>query len=197
MLAAPTPAGGGHPFWHLLLVAIACVAVFAGIKIWETWCAHAEDRRPERRAWSRPSSPLVIELALASFGSSATHFIAGPSHFHEAAAFGVFFLAAAGFQTAWSLAVVRRATRSLLMVGAAGNAGLLAVWFVTRTIGLPIGPRPWRPEAIGPLDMLASLLEVFVVGGCLWLVRHQDPRNPSGRRVGRVDHYGARFDTHQ
>jgi hypothetical protein len=154
------------------LVAIASVAVFAGIKAWESWCAHVENRGPERRPWSRPCSPLVVELALASLGASATHVIAGPAHFHEATAFGLFFLAAAAFQAVWALALIRRASRVLLIVGAAGNAGLLAVWLVTRTIGLPIGPRIWRPEAIGPPDALASLLEVAVVVGSLWLMRH-------------------------
>ena len=171
MLGTPTTAGG-HPFWHLLVVAIASVAVFAGIKAWESWCAHVENRGPERRPWSRPCSPLVVELALASLGSSATHFIAGPSHFREATAFGLFFLAAAAFQAAWALAVIRRASRLVLVVGAAGNAGLLMLWFETRTIGLPIGPRIWRPEAIGPPDALSSLLEVAVVVGSLWLMRH-------------------------
>lgn len=174
MLGTPATAGG-HPFWHLLVVAIASVAVFAGIKAWESWCAHVENRGPERRPWSRPCSPLVVELALASLGSAATHFIAGPSHFHEATAFGLFFLAAAAFQAVWALALIRRASRVLLTVGAAANAGLLALWLATRTIGLPIGPRIWRPEAIGPPDALASLLEVAVVIGSLWLMRHHYP----------------------
>src|ERR1700752_5463609 len=109
MLGTPTTAGG-HPFWHLLVVAIASVAVFAGIKAWEAWCAHAEKRGPEPPPWSRRRSPLVVECALASLGSSATHFIAGPSHFREATAFGLFFLTAAAVQAGWALAVICRTT---------------------------------------------------------------------------------------
>jgi hypothetical protein len=173
-----TTTAGGHPFWHLLVVAIASVAVFAGIKAWESWCARIERRGPEPRPWSRPRSRLVVELALASLGSSATHFMAGPSHFREATAFGLFFLGAAAFQAAWAVAVIRRANRLLLFVGAAVNAGLLALWFVTRTVGLPIGPRVWRPEAIGPPDALSSVLEVAVVVGSLWLMHQKTAYEP-------------------
>ena len=183
-LGTPTTAGG-HPFWHLLVVALASVAVFAGIKAWEAWCAHVERRSPEPPPWTRRRSPLVVEIAVASLGSSAIHFMAGPSHFREATAFGLFFVAAAAFQAAWALAVIRRANRLLLIVGAAVNAGFLALWFVTRTVGLPIGPRVWRPEAIGPTDALSSVLEVVVVAGSLWLMRRHYPRSEPVRSLPR------------
>jgi hypothetical protein len=183
-LGTPTTAGG-HPFWHLLVVALASVAVFAGIKAWESWCAHVEKRGPEPPPWTGRRSPLVVELAVASLGSSATHFMAGPSHFREATAFGLFFLGAAAFQAAWALAVIRRTTRLLLIVGAAVNAGFLALWFVTRTVGLPMGPRVWQPEAIGPPDALSSVLEVAVVVGSLWLMRRHYPRSAAVRNLPR------------
>ena len=52
MLAAQTAAGGsgGHPVWHLVIVAIASVAVFAGLKGWEWWRSYAQ---PDE---SRPAS---------------------------------------------------------------------------------------------------------------------------------------------
>jgi hypothetical protein len=44
------------------------------------------------------------------------------------------------------------------------NSAVIAVWIVSRTIGLPIGPHPWQPEAIGLLDLFATGFEVALVG---------------------------------
>jgi peptidoglycan/LPS O-acetylase OafA/YrhL len=153
-------------------------------------------RRPGRRRgrprvghqpwpWARPRSPLVVGVALASVGGSVTHAAVGPKHFNEATMFGVFFLVASALQAAWALLVIRRADRQLLAIGAAGNAAVLVLWAVTRTVGLPIGPEIWHPEAVFAPDLAASLLEVAVIVGALWLLLHQAhasrrPGRPSG-----------------
>ena len=67
--------------------------------------------------------------------------------------------------------VYRGATRSLLIAGAWGSAGVALLWLVTRTVGLPIGPHAGRPEAVGPLDTLATLDEQAIVLLVLALVR--------------------------
>jgi hypothetical protein len=163
--------GLGHPFWHLLVVAIVSVAVFGGIKAWEWWNSSTPaGGRTRRRAWVRPSSPVVVGVALASLGSSLTHGAVGPEHFREAAAFGVFFLVAAALQAAWALLVIRRADRLLLAIGAAGNSAVLVLWGITRTVGLPVGPQIWHPEAVSAPDLFASLLEVTIIIGSSWLV---------------------------
>lgn len=184
MLGADSTANarGGHPVWHLLIVAMACVAVFVGIKAWEWWRAYVEHRRglgvagpglgsyPRRRPRDQPHDRLVVGVALASAGCSATHAAVGPAHFREAAAFGVFFLAASAFQAAWAVLIVRRAGRLLLAIGAAANAAVLVLWALTRTVGLPLGPDMWRPEAVSGPDLFASLLELTVVLGASWLL---------------------------
>jgi hypothetical protein len=187
LLAAPTRAVG-HPVWHLLIVAIASVAVFAGLKIWEWWRLptgrHASrDVRARqaadfgrRRPWARPSSPQVVWVALASAGCSVAHAAVGPAHFHEFVAFGVFFVVASVLQAVWALLVIRRADRLLLAIGVAGNAAVLALWAVTRTVGLPFGPEVWRPEAVAAPDVFASLLELTVVVGALWLLHQTEGR---------------------
>jgi hypothetical protein len=191
MLFAQTTAagGGGHPVWHLLIVAIASVVVFAGLKAAEWWCSYTKkhgrqgvaraglesDAGPGRPS-ARPSSALVIGIAVASAGCSATHAAVGPSHFHEATAFGVFFVVASALQAAWAVLVVRGADRLLLAVGVAGNAAVLVLWAITRTVGLPFGPEIWRPEAVAAPDMFAALLELTVVLGGSWLLLHR-PRS--------------------
>jgi hypothetical protein len=40
----------------------------------------------------------------------------------------------------------------------------VAVWLLSRTVGLPLGPTPWEPEGIGILDVLATVFEIAVIG---------------------------------
>jgi hypothetical protein len=201
MLADATRSGdGGHPFWHLLVLAGASVAVFAALKVWEWWRSFTEHRNrrrvaaasvasdiSQRRPWAHTSSPLIVVVALASAGCSVTHAAVGPAHFHEATAFGVFFVVAAALQAVWALLVLRRADRELLGIGAVGNAALLGLWALTRTLGLPVGPEIWRPEPIAATDLFASALEVTIVLGAAWLLlRHAEPE-PTKRDLSRAD----------
>jgi hypothetical protein len=182
---------GGHPFWHLLIVAIASVAVFAALRASEWWRSRPPHRGARndgsrlpsgagrRRLWARPKRPLVVLVALASAGCSATHAAVGPAHFHEFTAFGVFFVVASVLQAAWTLLVIRRVDRLLLAIGAAGNAAALVLWALTRTVGLPLGPETWHPEAVAAPDVFASLLELTVVVGATWLLcQTQGRRRP-------------------
>jgi hypothetical protein len=59
-------------------------------------------------------------------------------------------------------------SRSACLVGIVGNGAMVAVWAVSRTAGLPIGPEPWTPEAIGALDVVATGLELFIVAVGAW-----------------------------
>jgi hypothetical protein len=59
--------------------------------------------------------------------------------------------------------IAYRPNRTLLLVGAVGNAATIVLWTLTRTVGLPVGPQPWHPEAIGPLDLISTLLELAIV----------------------------------
>ena len=53
----------------------------------------------------------------------------------------------------------------------------LVLWLVSRTIGLPIGPETWTPEAVGLADVGCCLLELVTlalasVGGVTALLSH-------------------------
>jgi hypothetical protein len=146
-------------------VAAAAVAVFLAIKLLEWW-GH---RRRTRRPVARPSGPIAA-LALSSLGSSAIHAAVCPSHFREATAFGVFFIVISAAQAGWAIAIILRPSRRLLLAGAIGNAGVVALWVLTRTVGLPFGPEIWRPEAITAADAVATQLEVGLGLGAYWLL---------------------------
>jgi hypothetical protein len=74
---------------------------------------------------------------------------------------GLFELSACA-QLIWGIAVYRGASRTVLLAGVAGNLAIVAVWILSRTTGLPIGPTPGDPEAVGLIDTVASCDEVLL-----------------------------------
>jgi hypothetical protein len=164
---------GTHPVWHYALGAAGSVGVFVGIKVHERWrrvgrpagglVPHRSSRR-EGVGW------IVIVVALSSFSCSAIHGSVSGDHFREWALFGVFFVVASTLQAAWAVAVLVRPRRLLFVLGAAGNLSVVVLWTVTRTVGLPVGPEVWRPEAVSPLDAVATGLELAIVLGASWLI---------------------------
>ncbi|MDP9333135.1 MAG: hypothetical protein M3Q30_07480 [Actinomycetota bacterium] len=154
---------GGHPLWHLLIVAAGAVGVLAVIKAKEHWDRDLRPRRANRTRWFPAPTVPVLTLALLSAATAAIHSAVSAEHFEEAFIFGAFFLAASAAQAGWAILIVYRPSRALLLVGAVGNAATIVLWTLTRTVGLPVGPRPWHPEAIGTLDLISTLLELAIV----------------------------------
>lgn len=103
---------------------------------------------------------LLASSALCSAGAAALHFAVVPHHLAEFAPFGAFFLMVGIGQLALALLLVLRPSRLLFKVGLFSSVGLLALWLVSRTTGLPIGPDPWVPEQAGVTDVLCVALEV-------------------------------------
>jgi hypothetical protein len=107
---------------------------------------------------------LVSIAAALSFCAAAIHLSVIQSHLDEGILFALFFLAIGWFQMLWPLAYFLRRSTRVAAVGLAVNLGITAVWVVSRTVGVPFGPTPWVPEAIGFADLLASALELGIVG---------------------------------
>src|SRR5712692_7698368 len=131
----------GHPLWHLLIVAGGAVGVFLVIKAKEHWDRNLRPRRS--RSFVPPTIP-VLTLALLSVAGAAIHTAVSAEHFEEALIYGAFFLAASTSQAGWAILIVYRPNRTLLFVGAVANAATIILWTLTRTVGLPVGPQPWR-----------------------------------------------------
>ena len=113
-----------------------------------------------------PSRRSAIgSLAVLSLGAAAIHFAVMPEHFAEWWAFGLFFAAIGWFEALWAVGYVTIPTRGMAGLGLAVNAGTVLLWAASRTTGLPIGPEPWVPEAIGAPDVMATTLEVLLVLG--------------------------------
>ena len=104
-------------------------------------------------------------LAVASIAAAGIHFAVMGEHFDEYFLFGLFFSVVAWLQALWALAVVVAPTRQLLIGGWVGNAVVVAVWVVSRTVGLPLGPEAGTAETAAFLDVLSTVLEVAIVAG--------------------------------
>jgi hypothetical protein len=166
---------GGHPVWHFALVAAAGVAVFVAIKgremVRHSWRRAEGAGLPTRRRRPASPTPAVLMLATASAGCAVIHVAVCPEHFREATIYGVFFAVAAAAQAAWAVLILLCPSRRLLAAAAAGNAAIVALWVLTRTVGLPVGSEPWRPEAVGGADAGATQLEIVLAVGSYWLSR--------------------------
>lgn len=99
------------------------------------------------------------------------------AHFREYVLFGLFFAIVTPLQVAWAgLALRRPWDTRLLAAGALASAGIVLIWLVSRTIGLPFGPERLSAEPVGVKDILASYDEcllALLVG--LTLLRRRVP----------------------
>jgi len=106
---------------------------------------------------------LISVAALASVGAAAIHFAVAKMHFDEYTLFGVFFILSGVAQLLWPIWLLLRRWSPLLVLGAVGNALIVALWAVDRIWGLPLGPEHWKPDPVGFGDVVASALEVVLV----------------------------------
>lgn len=140
--------------------------------------------RPESGPASSARSAVLYCLAIVSAATSVIHFAVAGEHFAEYWVFGVFMLATAFLQLIFAVAVVGWPTRLTLYGGVVLNAGIIAVYIVTRTVGDVIGPDSHEVESFGFGDGLCTVLEAVVVAGCLWLLAARLSQRLDRRQVG-------------
>jgi hypothetical protein len=106
-----------------------------------------------------------LPIALVSSAAAAgVHGAAGPAHFADGMLVGSFFVLSAAGQLGWVLLVLALGpTTWLLRAALLGNAGVVVVWLLSRTIGLPGGPGEVEP--VGPWDLAATGWEMAVLIG--------------------------------
>jgi hypothetical protein len=112
-----------------------------------------------------------LPLAVVSLGAAAIHFAVIPDHLAEWWAFGLFFAALGWFQALWAVAHLTRPSIRLDRLAILVNLATVALWTWSRTFGLPIGPAPGMPEAIGAPDVMATILELGLAVGLLVALR--------------------------
>ncbi|HJQ50261.1 MAG TPA: hypothetical protein VJ838_07100 [Gaiellaceae bacterium] len=110
---------------------------------------------------------LLFIAALASAGAAAIHFSVIRMHFDEYTLYGVFFVLSGIAQLVWPIWLLLRRWEPLLILGAIGNAAIVALWILDRVGAMPIGPDAKDPSPFGLGDGIASGFEVLLVVTCL------------------------------
>lgn len=109
-------------------------------------------------------APLAVIAAALSLASAGIHFAVIGEHLDEDFLFGVLFFALGWFQLVWAQVYLIWQRRSAAWLAIVVNLGVVLVWVMSRTVGLPIGPNPWVPEQLGFADILASSFELGIIG---------------------------------
>jgi hypothetical protein len=117
---------------------------------------------PRLRLWA---GSLAMETGL-------LHVIASGDHFREWWGYGLFFLVVSLCQFIGGAALFFKCGYALYWTGIIGTAIVLAIWTLSRTTGVHIGPDGAGPEPIGLLDATCTGLEVVLIWCLVRLLRH-------------------------
>lgn len=107
--------------------------------------------------------------AVALVVTAVIHLAVVPEHAHEWLAAAVFFVGLAVAEVALACAVLARANRNVLLIGSVISLASAALWVASRTVGLPLGPEVFSPEAVAAPDLFATALEIFVAAAFIRL----------------------------
>jgi hypothetical protein len=138
------------------------------------------DAKSDRPHWSHAVGHRpVIVAALLSVYAGALHLYVAPEHLRAWWGYGAFFLVVGVAQVALGALVVRRPGTWTSAAGIVGNVTVLAVYVLSRTRGVPVGPvhSEHRLERAGVLDLTAAVVEVGLIAVLVSL---------STRRAGRI-----------
>jgi hypothetical protein len=120
--------------------------------------------------------------------SGSAHGLVTHEHFQEWWGYGIFFLVAAVCLIGLGLALitdaidprytpgdVHRLRRLMYIAGAIGNISILALYVLTRTVGIPLGPASGSVESVGAIDLVAKTTEALAVAGLVLLLLKTRP----------------------
>jgi hypothetical protein len=119
---------------------------------------------------SRQRTILLLLVAVAEAAAAGVHYYVMPEHFDESALYGSFFLVAATVQLGFARWLLVRPSRRLIAVSTLGNAAIVVLWLITRSIAIPLGPDAGTTEPFGGLDTFASTAEIVAAAAGLTLL---------------------------
>jgi hypothetical protein len=135
------------------------------------------------RADETAARRLRYAAAAASAYAALVHNWALPAHVREWWGYGLAFFLMAAAQGFYSGAVLFWPRRSVLVAGIVGNAAILALYAVTRTLGIPlVGPQAGQVEAVAMPDLAAAIAEVALLIALVQLLT--GPRAGAGAPAG-------------
>jgi hypothetical protein len=125
-------------------------------------------RAPGLAAWSAAGLSLV---------AAWIHFSYTASHWRDWWAYGVFFLAMGVFQSLCVPAILRWPRNTWVALATiAGNLGIVAMYFYSRAIYVPLGPHTGVVEDVGAIDMGTTAGEIVIVAIMLTLTGSRSRR---------------------
>lgn len=137
-----------------------------------------------------------LELYAAGLSAAAAiiHGLVAPEHLAEWWGYGAFFIAATVAQGGYAILLAlqpwrydasgehraehgAQAGRRVYLAGIVGNAAIVGLYVVTRTVGVPLlGPEAGEVEAVTPISLIATLSEVVLLWLLMRLYRSSSPR---------------------
>lgn len=140
--------------------------------------------------WQGRDEPLLrLGAALTLIASGVIHGAQITSHLGASRLAGLFFASLAALQVSLGVAMLTSASWHLRVVALVVTFGTIAVWIVSRTVGIPIGAE--AREAVGVADAVATgfeLVTAALVGALLLIaprsVAHEG-RTARSNAVGR------------
>ena len=124
-----------------------------------------------------------VTAAAALTGAAVVHATVVGEHLEQWAPAGLFFLILTMVEGGLGALVLLAWTRAVGWSVVVSGIGTVAVWTVSRTVGMPIGPADFRvPEAVGRPDIVCCILELVAAGACaMALARPGQARSAQGR----------------
>jgi hypothetical protein len=125
-----------------------------------------------------PRGPWLRGIAAVTApAAGAIHLAQVGVHLEEGWIFAGFFLVVGTIQVIAGVLLLRAWPAIWLWFGIVGSSAVIAIWIVSRTVGLPFGEDPGQAEALGTADAAASLCEaITVVALALWLTARSAAR---------------------
>jgi len=124
---------------------------------------------------AEPRRILFRAVAL-SILAGMIHMVMAPVYFSEWLGYGAFFFGAAASQIlAAFLLAAYPLSRGLLWAGIVGNSAIVALWAMTRTVGIPFfGPQAGTVLPVGVPDVAVTLIELALIAHLVVLLRKRD-----------------------
>lgn len=115
-------------------------------------------------------SAAALAAAALSLAAGWIHFAYVSSHWQNWWAYGMFFLVAGVFQALFAPAMLKWPTRWTALAGIAGNLGIIGMYVMSRTYGIPAGPHIGVVEKATAIDLSCTAGEIALVAILLGMV---------------------------
>src|SRR5919198_5515220 len=121
-------------------------------------------------------SAAVLAAAVLSMAAGWIHFAFVASHWRDWWAYGAFFLATGVFQALLAPALLRWPNARAALAGVAGNLGIVGMYVLSRTNGIPLGPHTGVVEKATVVDLICTAGEIVLIGVLLGMVGQTNRR---------------------